>query len=455
MPTQKAMKLQQERPKRLPRYTSYPTALEFSDIEPTLYQEWLCTLPDDEPISLYFHIPFCEKLCWFCGCFTKISNSEEPILRYLNVLSKEVALIAKLAGRKKVSHIHFGGGSPTILGAQSFDELMSVVRDNFDILPDAEIAIEIDPRTCSEEKIRTYAKNGVNRASLGIQDFNLEVQKAINRIQPDILIADNVRWLREAGITNINFDLIYGMPRQTLDTIEETIYKTGEFKPSRIALFGYAHVPWMKKHQKMMDKHHLPDQGERQAMFDLASRRLLELGYHAIGLDHFALSGDSLLIAREESRMKRNFQGYSADPATTMIGFGASAIGSLPSGYIQNSPDLKIYTESLENDKIPASRGLMVDATDLMYRDVISTVMSYFSVDPWAIAERHGINHDFSREKADLDRLVGVGYLSCEGTTYHLTKEGKPYLRAIATLFDQYFPQKSNIIDRCVHESEG
>ena len=447
------------KPRRLPRYTSYPTALEFNELDPELYQEWLADLPDDQPISLYFHIPFCEKLCWFCGCFTKISNSTAPIQRYLGVLKKEISLIGAITGqaenRKKISHIHFGGGSPTILSAEQFRDLMSRVRENFDILPDAEIAVEIDPRTCSEDKVKAYADSGVNRVSLGIQDFNIHVQEAINRVQSDELIAENMRWFRNAGITDINFDLIYGMPRQTLDTIAETVAKTHDFKPSRIALFGYAHVPWMKKHQQMMDKHHLPEQAERQAMFELASDKLQEAGYEAIGLDHFALPGDSLLMAREQGRMKRNFQGYSADPATSMIGFGASAIGSLPGGYAQNSPDLKAYTETIERGEIPVRRGLTVHALDLMVREVISTLMSHFAVDPWAIAKKHGLKYDFSREKSDLEKLVAVGYLSREATTYRITEAGQPYLRAIATLFDQYFPQDSDIIDRCVHESEG
>ncbi|MCK5425501.1 MAG: oxygen-independent coproporphyrinogen III oxidase [Emcibacter sp.] len=444
-----------QKPRRLPRYTSYPTALEFHDLDPSLYREWLTNLPDDQPVSLYFHIPFCEKLCWFCGCFTKISNSYEPIQRYLDVLRREISLIGGISGRKKISHIHFGGGSPTIINAESFSSLMSLVRDNFEILPDAEIAVEVDPRTCSEDKVNAYAASGVNRVSLGIQDFNTHVQEAINRVQSDELIAENLRWFKQAGITNINFDLIYGMPRQTLDTIEETVSKTNEFRPSRIALFGYAHVPWMKKHQQMMDKHHLPEQEERQAMFELASEKLQGFGYESIGLDHFALPGDSLITARHDGRMKRNFQGYSADPATTMIGFGASAIGSLPNGYAQNTADLKSYTEALEANEIPVRRGLKVDATDLMMREVISTLMSYFAVDPWAIAEKHGLDHDFEREKADLDKLVAVGYLYQTGTSYRITEAGQPYLRAIATLFDQYFPQNSDIIDRCVHESEG
>lgn len=448
-----------DKPRRLPRYTSYPTALEFHDLSPSLYEEWLGHLPDDEPISLYFHIPFCEKLCWFCGCFTKISNSYAPIQRYLDILQREISLIGGITSqkghKKKVSHIHFGGGSPTIIDGESFLSLMSLVRENFDILPDAEIAVEVDPRTCSEEKANAYGQTGVNRVSLGIQDFNPDVQEAINRVQSDELIADNLRWFKAAGITNINFDLIYGMPRQTLATIEETVVKTNEFKPSRIALFGYAHVPWMKKHQKMMDKHHLPEQAERQAMFELASQKLQAAGYHAIGLDHFALADDSLLAARTEGRMKRNFQGYSADPATTMIGFGASAIGSLPGGYAQNSPDLKAYSESLEAGINPVRRGLKVDATDLMYREIISTLMSNFAVDPWAIAQKHGLDQDFEREKADLDSLLAVGYMTQTGTSYHITEAGQPYLRAIATLFDQYFPQNSDIIDRCVHESEG
>ncbi|PHZ84043.1 oxygen-independent coproporphyrinogen III oxidase [Paremcibacter congregatus] len=444
------------KPKRLPRYTSYPTALEFSDLDAGLYGQWLRDLPEDAPVSLYFHIPFCEKLCWFCGCFTKITSNYDRVHRYLAILMQEIHLVGAETGRKKVSHIHFGGGSPTIIDADSFTELMDLVRQTFDILPDAEIAVEIDPRTCSEEKVAAYAESGVNRVSLGIQDFNPDVQEAINRVQPDALIAENIAWFRAAGISEINFDLIYGMPRQTLATIEETVQKTAEFRPSRIALFGYAHVPWMKKHQQMMDKHHLPAQNERQAMFDLASTKLQESGYHAIGLDHFALPGDSLLTARAEGHLKRNFQGYSADPATTMIGFGASAIGSLPGGYAQNSPDLKTYAETVEAGDIPVRRGLRVSALDVMVREVISTLMSTFAVDPYAIAAAHGVDYDFAREAQDLDRLVAVGYLARAGNEYALTEAGRPYLRAIATLFDHYFPQQhSDIITRCVHESEG
>ena len=444
------------KPRRLPRYTSYPTALEFGTLDPAQYKGWLKALPDDKPVSLYFHIPFCEKLCWFCGCFTKISNTMAPVARYLEILKTEIDLIGHITGRKKISHIHFGGGSPTIISAPQFKELMARVKANFDLLPEAEIAVEIDPRTCSEEKVKAYAASGVNRVSLGIQDFNPAVQEAINRIQSEELIAENLRWFREAGITNINFDLIYGMPRQTLGTIAETVARTAAFKPSRIALFGYAHVPWLKKHQQMMDKHHLPEQAERQAMFDLASAQLQQAGYEAIGLDHFALPGDSLLIARDEGRMKRNFQGYSADPATTLIGFGASAIGSLPGGYAQNSPDLKAYAEMVGAGQIPARRGLSVTPLDIMIREVISHLMSHFAVDPYAIAEQHGIRYDFWREQADLEKLIAVGYVKQMGESYHVTRAGQPFLRAIATLFDHYFPQDtSNIIDRCVHESEG
>ena len=285
------------RPKRLPRYTSYPTALEFDALDAKTHDAWLRSLPMCEPISLYFHIPYCEKLCWFCGCFTTISNKYGPVETFLDVLKQEIRQTAKKTGRLKVSHIHFGGGSPSILEADDFASLIEVVKECYNIDENDEFAVEIDPRTVDRDKIFSYAKAGVNRVSLGIQDFNEKTQVAINRVQPVELITENMQSFKDAGIDHINFDLIYGLPYQTLDTIKATIEQTLKFQPSRIALFGYAHVPHMKKHQKMIEDHAIPDQKERQAQFELASRMLTENGYRSIGLDHFALPDDHLFVS--------------------------------------------------------------------------------------------------------------------------------------------------------------
>ncbi|MBT5072202.1 MAG: oxygen-independent coproporphyrinogen III oxidase [Kordiimonadaceae bacterium] len=443
------------RPKRLPRYTSYPTALEFDVLDGARHDEWLNDLPKDEPVSLYFHIPYCEKLCWFCGCFMAVSNKYGPVTSFLDVLKLEVRALAKKAGTLKVCHIHFGGGSPSILEADDFKSLIDVVRACFDIDECSEFAVEIDPRTVDRDKIFAYAAAGVNRVSLGIQDFNLKTQEAINRVQPLKLIEENMQNFKDSGIDKINFDLIYGLPFQTLETIEDTIKKTLEFKPSRIALFGYAHVPHMKKHQQLIAKHSLPSQQERQAQFELASDILQKNGYKSIGLDHFALEDDPLFTTFDQGKLRRNFQGYTKDGSDTLIGFGPSAISSMPQGYAQNVPSIKTYLEKVTAGNSPVVRGLAVTAQDKMFRDVISTLMCYFAVDPIKIAAVHAISYDFERELSDLNKLIDAGYMVRDENLYSITDEARPFLRAIATIFDQYFDQSSDIIDRCIHESEG
>jgi len=443
------------RAKRLPRYTSYPTALEFDALDSGTHDQWLRSLPKSEPVSLYFHIPYCEKLCWFCGCFTTISNKYGPVETFVDVLKQEIRQIAEKTGRLKVSHIHFGGGSPSILTPDDFASLIEVLKECYDIEATDEFAVEIDPRTVDREKIFSYAAAGVNRVSLGIQDFNLKTQEAINRIQSVELIEENMRHFMEAGIDKINFDLIYGLPYQTLETITATIEQTLKFKPSRIALFGYAHVPHMKKHMKLIANHSLPDQQQRQAQFELASRMLTENGYRSIGLDHFALSDDHLFESFDRRELKRNFQGYSEDRADTLIGFGPSAISSMPDGYAQNVPMIRQYLDKVSAGQSPVVRGLSVTKEDKMFRDVISTLMCYFQVDPLEIATAHRIDYNFKREFADLDKLVTAGYMDRQGTLYRISESGKLFLRAIATIFDQYFDQSSDIIERCIHESEG
>lgn len=444
-----------KKPARLPRYTSYPTALEFGPLAEDLYAIWLKALPKDEAVSLYFHIPFCKQLCWFCGCFTKISNKYEAVEKYLDVLSEEIRLVSTLIGPKKVSHIHFGGGSPTMIEPDDFIELMEVVRENFDLEDVLEVAVEIDPRTCTQDKVAAYARAGVNRVSLGIQDFNYTVQHAINRVQSESLVAENLRWFHASGIKNINFDLIYGLPGQTLGTIYETVETSLIYRPSRIALFGYAHVPERAKHQNMMEGYMLPDAHNRQAMFELASHKLQDAGYQAIGLDHFSLPGDSLLAAQKSGTLKRNFQGYTADQADHMIGIGASAISNLPAGYAQNSPDLKTYAAQIKAGKFAARRGLAVDGEDILIREIIATLMCCFEVDPQAIARAHGSEKLFGQEMDQLQQLVRAGYMVQDRGLFRITAPGRPFLRAIATLFDQNFPQDTHIIERCIHESEG
>lgn len=441
--------------KRLPRYTSYPTALEFDALDGQTYDNWLKALPSDEPISLYFHIPYCDKLCWFCGCYTTISNKYDPVESFLETLIGEIRQTARKTGRLKVSHIHFGGGSPSILQPNDFTKLVGVLNECYDIEEVGEFAVEIDPRTVDREKIEAYAKAGVNRVSLGIQDFNEKTQKAINRIQSVKLIEDTMQHFLDVGISRINFDLIYGLPFQTLKTIKATIDQTLKFKPTRIALFGYAHVPHIKKHQKLIAKHSLPEQQERQEQFELASALLRSGGYSSIGLDHFALPEDHLFVSFDMRKLKRNFQGYTEDKANTLIGFGPSAISDTPYGYAQNIPMINQYKEKVEAGNSPVVRGLAIDEMDKMIREVISTLMCYFEVDPAKIANTRGIQYAFNEELDKLNKLVEAGYMEKKATTYRITKAGQPFLRAIATIFDQNFNQETDIIARCIHESEG
>ena len=443
------------RPKRLPRYTSYPTALEFGPLDAKTSNEWLENLPVDDPVSLYFHIPYCDKLCWFCGCFTTISNKYDPVESFLETIKQEVRQTAARTGKLKVSHIHFGGGSPSILKPEDFLSLVGVVNEAYDLDHLSDFAVEIDPRTVDKAKIEAYAKAGVNRVSLGIQDFNAKTQEAINRIQPLELIEKVMADFHDAGISKINFDLIYGLPYQSIDTITNTVNETLKFKPSRIALFGYAHVPHMKKHQKLVGKHDLPDQKERQAQFDHASKLLKSGGYRAIGLDHFALPDDHLFVTFDERKLKRNFQGYTEDQADTLIGFGPSAISSLPGGYAQNIPMIREYLDKVSSENSPVVRGLSVTDEDKMFRDIISTLMCYSEIDPISIAKAYDVDYDFSREIAGLNKLVAVGYMTHENGLYKISEDGMLYLRAIATIFDQYFDQTTDIIERCIHESEG
>jgi len=445
----------QEKIKRLPRYTSYPTALEFKELGTVTYRHWLSSLNESDAISLYIHIPYCHQLCWFCGCFMTVSNKNETISKYVAYLTKEIALISKITGKKKVSHIHFGGGSPTILQPDNFEAIMSVIKDKFNIDPHAEIAVEIDPRTLSEEKVRVYSDCGVNRVSMGIQDFDPDVQKAINRRQSQALIEKCLGWLTKHGIDDINFDLIYGLPRQTLKSMKNTIQKALLYRPSRISLFGYAHVPWVKKHMKMIKKNDLPKQSARKEMFECCSAALLEKGYEAIGLDHFALPEDALVRAKNSGRLKRNFQGYTTDSATTMIGLGISSIGSFPDGFAQNTPSFPEYFQEISAGNIPVKKGLKINKDDLMRRDIISELMCYAKFDPWEISRKHGMAAHFDDEFLALNKLVEQGFLTQNKTSFSLSKKGLPFRRAVATVFDQYFPQETDIIARCLHESEG
>jgi oxygen-independent coproporphyrinogen-3 oxidase len=427
--------------RRVPRYTSYPTAPQLHPgIGASEYGRWLEALPTDATLSLYVHIPFCDTLCWFCGCHTKIVRRYDPVATYLDALAEEIALVAgRLGGTYPVTHVHFGGGSPTLLEPADLRRLGEVLRQHFAIGPRAEFAVEIDPRGLDRDRVEALAAMGVNRASLGVQDVNPEVQEAVNRIQPIETTTQVVGWLRDAGIAAINVDLMYGLPKQTLDGIRRTVDAALALGPDRLALFGYAHVPWMKRHQRLIDEALLPDPTTRWAQFAAAADRLREAGYRPIGLDHFAKPDDPLTVAQREGRLRRNFQGYTTDAATALLGFGASAIGALPEGFVQNAVPIHAWRDAVRDHRLPVVRGVRIDDDDRLRRDVIERLMCDLAVDLDTVAAPYGRSgDDFRTELDSLRPLVADGIAEIEGNRVRVPEGARPLVRVAAAAFDTY-----------------
>lgn len=446
---------------RLPRYTSYPAAPHFSAIDSKTHKHWLRNVPKGEPLSLYIHVPFCKQLCWFCGCTTSVANSYKSVSRFMDTLVQEIQLVGNmLANGKKpaISHIHFGGGSPTLLSSLDFDRLMGVINYQFNIAKGAEIAIEIDPRTLSVDKIKQYALHGINRASIGVQDFDEKVQNAINREQSEDMIFSSFEDLRDNGIKNINMDLIFGLPKQTVSSVISTALKAVKLNPSRISLFPYAHVPWMKRHQLLIKEGDLPEKEVRLEMASVMREIFIEAGYQAIGMDHFAKADDSLIEAQTNKRMRRNFQGYSDDKANTLIGFGPSAISKLPDGYVQNSPNIKTYHSVIWRDELPSEKGHAFSKEDKIFGSVIEELMCHYSVDLNDVAHKYNANIDIFRpalEKImEIKGLAESGILHIDGDKISINSENPTLVRAVASRFDQYLVPKTEQTDNPMQYSK-
>ncbi|MDR3536800.1 MAG: oxygen-independent coproporphyrinogen III oxidase [Acetobacteraceae bacterium] len=426
---------------RVPRYTSYPTAPHFSaGVTPDVHAAWLGSLPDDGALSLYLHVPFCASLCLFCACHTTVVHRLEPLVAYGKTLEAEIALVADAIGRTlPVRHIHWGGGTPTILPPAVMHAIMQRLRTRFAVQPDAEIAVEIDPRTLSDEGIDGLARMGTTRASLGVQDFEPSVQQAINRDQSLELTASCTAKLRAAGIGSINLDLIYGLPRQTTPGVIDTVTQALSLAPDRAAVFGYAHVPWMKKHQALIPEASLPGPQERFAQRQAVEDTLTGDGYQAIGLDHFARPGDSLAIAAAEGRLRRNFQGYTTDDAPTLLGLGASSIGALPGGYVQNHAGVPAWRNAVRAGSLPTARGFALSDADRLRRHVIEQVMCHMAVDLRVAAARFGADPASLMDAAPaLQTMQRDGLLTWNGYALHMTPKGRPFVRAAAAAFDSY-----------------
>ncbi|WP_312622098.1 oxygen-independent coproporphyrinogen III oxidase, partial [Agrobacterium pusense] len=350
----------------VPRYTSYPTAPHFHEgIDNTTYRGWLGALGHRNRLSLYLHIPYCDRLCWFCACHTKHTLKYEPIAIYLEALKQEIAAVGALVSPDAVvSAVHFGGGSPTMLDPQDMQDLMDCLRRHFTFGLAPEISVEMDPNDLDDSRYDALAAIGMSRASLGVQDFDDKVQKTINRIQSFEQTKSVVDAVRARGVHSVNCDILYGLPFQTCETLKRTVDQIVSLAPDRIALFGYAHVPWMKKHQSLIPEHALPDVAERYRQMTMAGEMLRQAGYSQIGIDHFARPTDTLSQAAEAGALRRNFQGYTTDTADALIGLGASSIGRLPQGYVQNMVATGEYQRMVGEGGLAAVKGIELSQDD-------------------------------------------------------------------------------------------
>ena len=425
----------------VPRYTSYPTSPQFTAaIDNSVYGSWLSTLGVGQSLSLYVHIPYCDRLCWFCACHTKHTLQYAPVKQYLEALHREIDAVGRLVSPSAiVTSLHFGGGSPTMVKPDDLVALGQALKSNFTFAPDAEISVEMDPNDLDEGRFDALAEIGMTRASLGIQDFDPQVQTAINRIQTFEQTRHVVESVRKRGVHSVNCDVLYGLPFQTIETVTRTIDAVISLDPDRIALFGYAHVPWMKKHQTMIKEDSLPDVYARFLQMRRAGDQLWDAGYQAIGIDHFAKPGDRMAVAARNRSLRRNFQGYTDDQADALIGLGASAIGKLPQGYIQNSAATADYIRLAHGSGLAAVRGVEISDDDQMRAWAIERLMCDFELSFAGLRQRFGyraldlVSQARSRAIEDKDGLVAL-----ENDRFVIKERGKPLARTIASWFDAY-----------------
>jgi oxygen-independent coproporphyrinogen-3 oxidase len=426
---------------QVPRYTSYPTAPHFhTGIDEISYRRWLADIPAQAPLSLYLHVPFCDTLCWFCGCHTSVVNQYAPVRRYCYHLLKEMALVAQALGsRRRVQHIHWGGGSPTMLQPGDIEHIHDVLKSQFDIMPGAELAVEIDPRGLTQDCVDAFARAGLTRASIGVQDCDPAVQKAINRIQSPEETSHAITMLRRAGVSGINLDLLYGLPLQTPQSWEKTLRFALDLQPDRLAVFGYAHMPSFKKHQALIKTEQLPDLETRLRLAEMAAQILTRHGYVSIGLDHFAKPDDSMARAAANQGLSRNFQGYTTDKAPVLIGLGASAIGALPQGYVQNLLNVSDYRAAVDQGRLPIARGIALTPEDRLRRQVIERLMCDLHADLNAICEAFGQPASIlDTALSQLAPLMEIGAVTAKQGHVRIRPEWRSAARLVCAAFDTY-----------------
>jgi oxygen-independent coproporphyrinogen-3 oxidase len=432
-----------------PRYTSYPTADRFveafteADYRRALWSRasGVGTVGGASPLSLYVHIPFCESVCYYCACNKVITRHHERAAEYLDALEREIQLhVDQLGAGQAVAQLHLGGGSPTFLSDGELGRLMAALRAAFRFTPGAEVSIEVDPRTVTCARLVHLAALGFNRISFGVQDFDPAVQQAVHRVQSEQLVEQLMQRARALGFVSTNMDLIYGLPRQTPQSLARTIDKVAALRPDRIALYAYAHLPQRFKPQRRIHAAELPGAADKVKMLSLAIQGFQAQGYCYIGMDHFALPGDSLAVAKRQGRLHRNFQGYSTQPDCDLIGLGVSAIGRVGATYSQNAKTLPEYYDALRQGQFPVVRGLALSRDDLVRRSIITALMCQGRVEFESIELAHLIDmkHSFARELQQLESLQALGVVEVQPHAIQVTPVGWFFVRAVAMVFDRY-----------------
>lgn len=425
---------------RVPRYTSYPTAPHFNkDVSEQNVLNWIAAIPEGASISLYLHVPFCRRLCWFCACRTQGTQSEDPVRAYVRTLMQEIRLLARVLPRGvTLSRMHWGGGTPTLLPADTILQLAQAVYSILPLAQNAEFSVEIDPNEIDQPRINALAKMGMTRASIGVQDFDPEIQKTIGREQSFAQTQYAAKLIRECGITSLNADILFGLPHQTPERIHASVEKLLALKPDRVALYGYAHVPWMAKRQVMIPEAALPAPEARLALFDTARDLFLGRGYCEIGIDHFALPTDSLAKAQQAGSLRRNFQGYTDDQSQVLIGLGASSISHFPQGFAQNSPATGAHVAAIRGGHFSTQRGHIFSNEDRWRARMIEALMCDFQISATEIRQSFGLSEtDLQALFAPVAERFGDA-VQLDQSGLAITRNGRPLARLIAQMFDAY-----------------
>ncbi len=429
---------------RVPRYTSYPTAPQFTGgVTPAIFTDWIEAIPEGTAISLYLHVPFCRRLCWFCACRTQGTASDVPVIAYVKTLQTELALLARhLPKGVRLTRLHWGGGTPTLLGPGLIRDLAGTVLDIVPLAEGAEFSVEIDPNEVDEARLDALAAAGMNRASIGVQDFDPLIQKTIGREQGFALTRDVVGMIRDRGVASLNADILFGLPHQTGPRIAETVQKLLSFSPDRVALYGYAHVPWMSRRQQMIPSEAMPAPQERLALFEVARDLFLADGYQDIGIDHFAKPTDGLAIAARSGHLRRNFQGYTDDSAPILVGLGASSISRFPQGYAQNVSGTSDYTKAVRAGRFPTHRGHVFAGQDLLRARIIEALMCDFRVNRAELAR-------YGAARSEVDAMLTTvaaafpGMVRLDDAALTILDHARPLTRVIARAFDAYDQAKA------------